>query len=93
MNSPTKDTSPGSASDDNAANMKNPASTGAALFTPPKSEIRLDPLARCIKNPAVKNSAAVDKPCAIMYTTEPLWPIVVNTKIPSAINPKCDIEE
>jgi len=50
-----------------------PASTGATFWTPPYAAIarlpRLD-----VRKPAIRNSAAVDKPWFTMYSVEPDWP-------------------
>jgi hypothetical protein len=90
-NSLTKLDSPGSARLDRPATRKVPASIGATRWTPPKSAISRDPR-RLIRNPAMRNSAAVEKPWLTMYSVEPDCPWVVIAKMPRTMNPKWLIE-
>ena len=42
--------------------------------------------------PAIRNSAAVEKPWLTMYSVDPDWPVEVNAKTPSTMKPKCETE-
>ena len=47
---------------------------------------------RDTRNPAIRNSAAVEMPWLTMYSVEPDWPWLVITKMPRMMKPKCEIE-
>lgn len=53
--------------------------------------MRREPL-RVTRNPAIRNSAAVDRPWLTMYSVEPAWPWLVITKIPRMMKPKWEME-
>lgn len=47
---------------------------------------------RDTRNPAIRNSAAVDMPWLTMYSVAPDWPWLVITKMPRMMKPKCEME-
>ena len=68
-----------------------PARTGATFCTPPYDSMRRLPL-RDTRNPAIRNSAAVDSPWLTMYSVDPDWPWLVITKMPRMMKPKWEID-
>jgi hypothetical protein len=44
------------------------------------------------RNPAMRNSAAVESPWLTMYSVDPVCDWLVIAKIPSTMNPKCEID-
>ena len=47
---------------------------------------------RDTRNPAIRNSAAVEMPWLTMYSVDPDWPWLVITKMPRMMKPKCEID-